>query len=84
MNRIHGINSFFSDVAEKRAHDTIVALVERMLKLHKDLQATNELDAERRAELQERIARTDEQIDDAVFALYGLSEAEIAIVKGQV
>ncbi len=33
------------------------------------------------AELQERIARTDEQIDDTVFALYGLSEDEIKTVR---
>ncbi len=66
----------FSIPAEKRAHDHIVALVERMLKLHKDLQATNELDAERRGELLERIARTDGEIDEKVYEVYELSAEE--------
>lgn len=70
-----------SNRAEKRQYDVIVSLVERMLKLHKDLQVANELDAERRSELQEQIERTDEQIDEVVFELYGLGAEEIALIR---
>jgi hypothetical protein len=39
---------------------------------------------ERAAELDERIARTDELIDEVVYDLYGLSEAERAVVEDAV
>jgi hypothetical protein len=63
-------------------HDGMVALVERMLDLHKRLAAAtipadNEL-------YQRQIETTDEEIDALVYELYGLTDEEIAMVEGRV
>ena len=73
----------FAKPAEKAAHDEMVGLVEQMLALHKEL-STAELESnDVRFTLQKRIAALDAEIDRRVYALYGLSEAEIAIVEGK-
>jgi adenine-specific DNA-methyltransferase len=65
---------------EMPQRDRVVTLVERMLTLHKQLpQATTEHE---RKLLQRQITSTDEQIDQLVYALYGLTPEEIAIVEG--
>jgi predicted nucleic acid-binding Zn-ribbon protein len=57
----------------------MVMLVERMLDLHKQLdKAKNPNDKTR---LQREIEATDRQIDQLVYELYGLTEAEIKIVE---
>jgi len=59
----------------------LVELTQRMLKLHADLQGAwvdNEKDAIRRD-----IEATDRGIDALVYQLYGLTDAEIAIVEGR-
>jgi hypothetical protein len=59
----------------------MVGLVETMLKLHKDSpKAKTPHEAEA---LQRRIAATDEAIDTLVYELYGLTDEEIRIVKGE-
>ncbi len=70
----------FSDPADKRRHDEMVTLVERMLDLHKKLPAAH-TDQEKTA-LQRQIADTDRRIDRLVYDLYGLTEDEIKIVEG--
>ncbi len=70
----------FADAHEKAQHDQIVALVERMLKLHQDRAAA--IAPPDQTALDRQIAATDRQIDQIVYALYGLSEAEIALVEG--
>lgn len=70
----------FSDSADKTRHDKMVALVERMLKLHKDLQEASTPDAKTR--IQRQIDATDKEIDALVYELYGLTKAEIRIVEG--
>jgi hypothetical protein len=88
----------FSDTAEKAAHDKMVALVERMLGLHRRSARTPPL-AEaassrhrllRRPEtpqekemIQREIESTDGAIDSLVYELYGLTEEEIKIVEGK-
>jgi adenine-specific DNA-methyltransferase len=70
----------FSDPADVARHDRMVALVERMLGLHKKLAAAAipaDKDLYRR-----QIEATDRQIDALVYELYGLTEQEIAIVEG--
>ena len=68
----------FSNPTEKAQHDKMVALVERMLALHKQSGST--------PQEQEMIARqiesTDAAIDRLVYELYGLTEEEIKIVEG--
>ncbi len=63
------------------AHGRMVALVEQMLDLHQRLAA--EANPQVRTILQRQIDATDRQIDALVYALYGLTEEEIAIVEGR-
>jgi len=69
----------FDNPEEKKVHDDLVALVERMLKLNKRLRETV---GREREELERRIERTDREIDELVYRLYGLTEEEIAVVEG--
>jgi hypothetical protein len=70
----------FDSPADVARHDQMVALVERMLALHKDLAAAATPVA--RNLLQRQIDATDRQIDRLVYALYDLTPEEIAIVEG--
>lgn len=58
----------------------MVALVERMLALHKKLAAAT-IPADKEL-YQRQIAATDRQIDALVYELYGLAEEEIETVEG--
>jgi hypothetical protein len=67
--------------AQKAQHDHIVRLVEKMLALksqHTHLQTT--LD-DKRHEVLADINTVDQQIDTAVYELYGLTEDEIKLVE---
>ncbi len=70
----------FDDPADVACHDRMVALVERMLDLHRRLAAA-QLSHEKRL-LQQQIDVTDKAIDALVYALYDLTPEEIAIVEG--
>ncbi len=70
----------FSDKADKTRHDILVKLVERMLELHRSLGTAKTVAA--RSALETQIKATDRQIDKLVYALYDLSEEEIALVEG--
>jgi hypothetical protein len=61
-------------------HDRMVAWVEQMLALHWQLAAART--PPERTVLQNQIDATDAQIDRLVYELYGLTDAEIAIVEG--
>jgi hypothetical protein len=76
---IHPID--FSDKSDKAKHDKMVALVERMLDLHKRLAAAKAPDD--KTKLQRQIDATDKEIDLLVYNLYGLTEEEIGIVEGR-
>jgi len=71
----------FSDPADKVRHDRMVNLVQRMLDLHRQLQAAGCEAARER--LQREINVTDEQIDALVYERYGLTNEEIRIVEGK-
>ena len=58
----------------------MVALVERMLDLHKRLHGAGS-DSEREV-LQRQVEATDRQIDALVYELYGLTADEVAVVEG--
>ena len=58
----------------------MVALVEAMLALHRQLAAART--PQEKTALQRQIEATDRQIDTLVYELYGLTEEEIAIVEG--
>jgi len=55
-------------------------LVERMLKLHKDLPKART--AQDKTAIERQIAATDKQIDALVHKLFGLTEPEVRIVEG--
>ena len=57
----------------------MVALVERMLDLHRRVAKTKT--GHEKTLLQRQIEATDKQIDALVYELYGLSEEEVAIVE---
>jgi len=71
----------FSDPADIARHDRMVALVERMLELHK-LQAAARTPADREL-YQRQIEATDREIDRLVYELYELTEEEVKVVEGQ-
>ena len=60
--------------------DRMVALVEQMLALHKQLPLVRT--PHEQTALERRIEATDRQIDALVYELYALTEEEIAIVEG--
>jgi hypothetical protein len=71
----------FSDPKGKARHDRMVELVDRMLSLHKQLSAAKT--SHDKTTIQRQIDATDEQIDQLVYELYGLTEEEIKIVEGE-
>jgi hypothetical protein len=72
----------FGQPADAGCHDRLVALVQRMLELHK-VHAAARMPADR--ELYARqIEATDREIDALVYELYGLTQDEIAVVEGAV
>ncbi len=61
------------------SHDKLVALVEKMLALHQRLAAAKT--PQDTTLLQRQITATDKQIDQLVYALYGLTDEEIALIE---
>ena len=66
-------------ISETARHDKMVTLVDKMLDWHKQLPG---LAGEARRIVNARIERTDREIDELVYALYGLSEDEVRVVEG--
>ncbi len=69
----------FDDPADAARHDKMVALVERMLELHRKLAAAT-IPADKKL-YQRQVEATDRQIDALVYELYDLTEDEIRIVE---
>ncbi|MBI1878420.1 MAG: hypothetical protein HYR94_09370 [Chloroflexi bacterium] len=69
----------FDDPVDSARHEQMVALVERMLELHR--QAAQPGPPQAKTILQRQIAATDRQIDRLVYELYNLNEEEISIVE---
>ena len=70
----------FDNPEEKKMHDDLVALVERMLELNKRLR---DAVGREREELERRIERTNREIDELGYRLYGLTEEERRVVEGR-
>ena len=68
------------DPNSKRLHDRLVALVDKMLTHTPALRAAKS-DAEKTT-LQNALTKTDREIDQLVYQLYGLTPEEIALVEG--
>lgn len=73
----------FDNPKEKKRHDDLVALVDRMLELNKRLAPIRNTPCNERDELLREIEQTDKEIDNLVYDLYGLTEEERKIVEGQ-
>ena len=58
----------------------MVSLVDSILSLNKQLAATKS--AAQKAILQRQIDATDAEIDDLVYKLYGITQAERKIIEG--
>jgi hypothetical protein len=72
----------FDDPADVARHDRMVALVGRMLELHKKLAAAT-IPADK-VLYERQIEATDREIDAVVYELYELTDEEIAIVEGRI
>lgn len=70
----------FDNLEEKQLHDRLVALVDRMLELHRR-QADKTLPQSEQEDIGREIARTDREIDDLVYDLYGLTAEERRLVE---
>lgn len=70
----------FNNPAEKKLHDDLVALVDVILALHQQLQQA--VGAERE-QLQHQIEKTDREIDERVYNLYGITDAELVLVEAK-
>jgi hypothetical protein len=84
----HTLRSFpirqidFNNHTEKKMHDTLVLLVGRMLELNKKLAPIRDTPFSESEELKKEIEKTDKEIDNLVYDLYGFTEAERKIVEG--
>ncbi|MBA7675690.1 hypothetical protein ES703_83927 [subsurface metagenome] len=58
----------------------MVALVDVMLDLNKKIQIAR---GSRKDQIQRQIERTDREIDDLVFKLYGITEEERMVIEEQ-
>ncbi|MDR1902444.1 MAG: Eco57I restriction-modification methylase domain-containing protein, partial [Treponema sp.] len=70
-----------SHKADKEKHDNLVSLVDKMFSLKSREHA--EPNPQAKTVLQRQIEALDSQIDETVYALYGLTEEEIKAVEGE-
>ncbi len=68
-----------SSQRDKNRYDRMVALVQQMLDLHKQLAAAKT--AHEKTAIERQIDATDHQIDQLVYDLYGLTDDEIKIIE---
>ncbi|MEK7309851.1 MAG: DNA methyltransferase [Planctomycetota bacterium] len=68
----------FSNASQKKLHDKIVGLVDIMLDLNKKIQDAKGSEQE---QIQKQIDQTDNEIDELVYKLYGLTEKEIKVIE---
>lgn len=71
----------FNNPADKKRHDDLVALVDRMLGLNKRFAPIRNTACAEQEELLRQIKQTDQEIDNLVYDLYGLTEEEKKIVE---
>jgi len=74
---IHSIK--FCNPADKRLHDDLVAFVDVMLDLNKKIQTAK---GSEKYQIHRQIEKTDREIDDLVYRLYGITEKEREMIEG--
>lgn len=73
----------FDNPTEKKMHDDLVILVDKMLEMNRRLAPIRNTGCNEKDELVREIKRTDEEIDNLVYDLYGLTGEERKIVEGE-
>jgi hypothetical protein len=76
---IHRID--FDNPTEKKMHDDLAAVVDKMLELNKRRAPIRNTPCNERDELLREIKRADSEIDNLVYDLYGLTEEERKIIE---
>ena len=76
---IHNID--FSNNLEKKIHDEIVMKVDEMLSLNFALQEIGDKQTDATELIRNKIRKTDAEIDDLVYRIYGLNEEEKKIIE---
>ena len=71
---------FPTSSSEKSRHDELVALADKVLKLHKGLQITSE-NTDKWYSLKREIEQTDRLINEKVYELYGITENERKLIE---
>jgi adenine-specific DNA-methyltransferase len=71
----------FSDPKERKSYDEIVSLVDKMLSLNKRLSEIRDKKTDERARIEEDIKKTDAEIDELVYKLYGITNEEQKIIE---
>ncbi len=70
----------FTNSVDKKLHDDLVALVEVMLDLNKKIPSVK---GSERDQIQRQIDKTDKEIDELVYKLYGITEEERKMIEGE-
>ena len=69
-------------IPSENQQNEIVDLVNKILELNKELTKTKE-HSERNKRIREEISRVDNEIDNRIYELYGLTKDEIAIIADE-
>jgi type I restriction-modification system DNA methylase subunit len=69
----------FNNFNEKKLYDNLIVLVDVMIDLNKKIQISKGHEKE---QIQRQIEKTDREIDDLVYKLYGITEEEKKIIEG--
>jgi len=72
----------FDNPTEKKMHDDLVVLVDKILGLNKRLAPISNTDCNEKDEVIREIKLTDGEIDNLVYDLYGLTEEERKTIEG--
>jgi type I restriction-modification system DNA methylase subunit len=75
---VHNID--IDNPSEKKLHDNLVSLVDVILDLNKKIQTAK---GSKKEQIQRQIEKTDREIDEIVYKLYGITEKERKIIEGE-
>ncbi|RLJ07848.1 MAG: hypothetical protein DRP16_02615, partial [Candidatus Aenigmatarchaeota archaeon] len=60
----------------------LIKLVDKMLSLNKRLNEIGDKRTDERARIEEEIKKTDKEIDELVYKIYGITEKEKKVIEG--